>query len=118
MNDIPVIGTPMSANQVARIVFNRSRDWFYRHRRILEDERGFPKRGETGWDPVAIARWQARRRGAAPPAATNTDDSSADRLAANAAAVAADLQGTAKRASPDEICLNWKACQGDEKAGL
>ena len=91
MTDIPVIATPMSAKQVARIVFNRSRDWFYRHRRMLEDERGFPKRGEFGWDPVAIARWQGHARDDSPPA-HDTAEYWADRLEANAAAVAADLQ--------------------------
>jgi hypothetical protein len=92
----PLISTPMTAREVARQVFRRTPAWFYRNRARLEVERGFPARGETGWDPVAIADWQARQRGAAgagqatsPRAGAHADDAAA--LARNAARVAAHL---------------------------
>lgn len=54
--------------------FKISKDWFYRHRRRLEREHGFPLPmpgfKEPRWDPRALELWQdeqLRKAGLLPP---------------------------------------------------
>lgn len=59
----------MTLNEVAEKVFRTAPDWFYRNRRRLEDEHGFPRplpgRGKPMlYDPLAIEAWLAARRDA------------------------------------------------------
>jgi predicted DNA-binding transcriptional regulator AlpA len=57
-----MVRTLMTLGEVAGTL-RKSRDWFYRHRRILEQVHGFPRpvRG-TGWrwDPLEIEQWLDR----------------------------------------------------------
>ena len=56
----------MTAAEVARVVFRRDHpDWFYRHRKRLESDHGFPPPlggiGELLYDPDKVQAWRQGR---------------------------------------------------------
>lgn len=87
------------AREVARDVFGRRAknplDWFYRNRRRLEAEHGFPKPlpglGELWYDPEAIEAWLAARRDAR--AAPGKLEADRDELRARIAGLADRIGG-------------------------
>jgi predicted DNA-binding transcriptional regulator AlpA len=54
---------PLDAAQVARLVFGRSRSWFYAHLPELR-KAGFPEPDDLSgrWDREDLDAWRARRR--------------------------------------------------------
>lgn len=85
-----------SARDVAWIVFGRGREWFYRHRKALRTEEGFPapvsKYGSPKWSGERLLEWMQRpEQGASAPSKVVSHD---QLLAARARRVAVARRAT------------------------